>query len=79
MGIASILGGLIDKEQVANDMITNILTKVAEEHNCSHKDFFIMIAPKNADYEFALHLYRITNGQPQRIKTLQLTELINDE
>jgi hypothetical protein len=45
-----LLGGLIDKEQITHDTIQDTLEDIAQDLECSHKDFFIMIQPMDETF-----------------------------
>jgi len=74
--LQGLLSGLVDKESVANDMITNILEKVARESGIKASSFFIMIKAKNNDFDFGLQLWSTESGQPKYVKDLSLKELL---
>ena len=54
----NLLGGLVDKEKITYDTIQSTLEDVAEELNCSFKDFFIMIKPTNDDFDMRFDIFK---------------------
>lgn len=76
--LAGMLGGLIDKEQMIYDTIQTALENVAEELDCTHKDFFVMIRPMNEDYDFKLFICKYDeNGNPMKVREMMLKEILS--
>jgi len=75
----SLLGGLISPEQKAqaiNDIIQGALEDNAEDLGCEFNDLFIMIKPKNKEFEFDLMLYKMEDSVPKPIRKIELKELL---
>ena len=79
MGIEKLLGGLFDKEEATQDIIQNALQNVAQELECSHNDVFIMIKPKNEDFEPRFLIYKTENNSaPKYIRDITIKEILSD-
>lgn len=75
---ASMLGGLLDKEQMIYDTIQSSLETVAEELNCTPKDFFIMIRPSDDEYNFKLFICKYDEqGNPCKVREMLLKEILS--
>lgn len=74
-----ILGNLFDKEQLVKDTIQSTLENVAQELECSHKELFIMIMPKNEDFDFDCYIYKIIDANPKIIRKIPLKEILGDK
>jgi hypothetical protein len=48
----------IDVSSIVRTTIESSLQDIAEELNCSHKELFIKIVPKNENFEPEFHVYR---------------------
>lgn len=77
--LGKLVGGLVDKESIANDMISSILEKVSEENNLSARNFFIAIKAIDNDFNIKLELYSKESGQPRYVKDLSLNQLLKDK
>ena len=75
-----LLGGLIDKEQITRDTIQGALERISEETGKSYKDFFIMIRPKDEEFN---HKYFICGydekGNPSMIREITLKEILQTD
>lgn len=76
---ASLMGGLVDKEQITFNTIQATLENVAEELGCSYKDFFIMIKPTNENFEMKFYIYKMDNGTPKPVREITLKEILSSE
>jgi hypothetical protein len=76
---ASLMGGLVDKEQITFNTIQATLENVAEELGCSYKDFFIMIKPTNENFEMKFYIYKMDGGNPKPIREITLKEILSSE
>lgn len=74
-----ILGNLFDKEQLVKDTIQSTLENVAQELECSYKDLFIMIKPKNEEFDFDCYIYKIIDANPKIIRKIPLKEILGDK
>jgi len=75
--LENLLGGLVDKEKITYDTIQSTLEDVAEELNCSFKDFFIMIKPTNDDYDMRFDIFKYDeNKRPQHIREITLKQIL---
>lgn len=73
--------GLFDKmkENMVRDTMQEKLKSLAKELNCSHEDFFVMIQPKNADFEVRLHVYKLVEGRPKPIRDMSISEILGSD
>jgi len=76
---ASLMGGLVDKEQITFNTIQATLENVAEELGCSYKDFFIMIKPTNENFDMKFYIYKMENGTPKPVREITLKEILSSE
>jgi hypothetical protein len=76
---ASLMGGLVDKEQITFNTIQATLENVAEELGCSYKDFFIMIKPTNENFDMKFYIYKMDNGTPKPVREITLKEILSSE
>ena len=76
---ASLMGGLVDKEQITFNTIQATLENVAEELGCNYKDFFIMIKPTNENFEMKFYIYKMDNGAPKPVREITLKEILSSE
>lgn len=76
--LGSLLGGLIDKEEITHDTIQKTLEKVSKELNCSFKELFIMIKPINETFTMKFYIYKIENGKPDLKREIPLSEVLGD-
>jgi hypothetical protein len=74
-----ILGNLFDKEQLVKDTIQSTLENVAQELECSYKELFIMIMPKNEEFDFDCYIYKIIDSNPKIIRKIPLKEILGDK
>ena len=74
-----ILGNLFDKEQLVKDTIQSTLENVAQELECSYKELFIMIKPKNEEFDFDCYIYKIIDANPKKIRKIPLKEILGDK
>ena len=73
----NLLGGLVDKEKITYDTIQSTLEDVAEELNCSFKDFFRMIKPTNDDVDMRFDIFKYDdNSQPQHVREITLKQIL---
>ena len=70
-----LLGGFLDKEKITHDTIQETLEKIAEELECSHKDFFVMIKPSDETYTMKFYIYKLEPG-PKLIREISLKEVL---
>lgn len=70
--------GLFDKEGMVRDVIEASLENLAGELNCNHSELFLMIKPKNEDFDAIVYLYKIENGIPTPIREVPLKEILGD-
>jgi len=77
--LASMMGGLIDKEKITHDTIQKALEKVATELECTHKELFIMIKPVNETFTMVFYIYRIVEaGPPKFVREIKLVEILGE-
>lgn len=69
--------GLFDTEKMVGGVIETSLENLAEELNCNHNELFLMIKPKNEDFEAIVYLYKIVDGIPQPIREVPLKEILS--
>jgi hypothetical protein len=74
--LQNLLGGLVDKEQITYDTIQSTLEDVAEELNCSYKEFFIMIKPINEDFDMRFDIFKYEEGKPKHIREITLKQIL---
>lgn len=75
-----IFGGLVDKEKITHDTIQTTLENVAEELNCDHSEFFIMIKPINETFTMKFYIYHQTkNNAPRFVREITLKEILGTE
>lgn len=77
--LASLMGGLVDKEQITFNTIQGTLENVAEELGCNYKDFFIMIKPISEDFSMKFYIYKMEQGVPKPIREITLKEILSSE
>lgn len=77
--LEGLLGGLINKEKATYDTIQSTLENVAEELGCSHKEFFIMIAPMDEKFDFILFIYKLGPKGPEKVRELPLKEVVGTD
>jgi hypothetical protein len=78
--LAGMMGGLIDKEQITRDTLTDSLLALAEEYQCEPTDLFIMIKPTNKeDVDFKCWIYKVENGNPTLKREITLKEILDGE
>ena len=76
---SNMMGGLINKEQITHDTIQSTLEDIAEELNCSYNDFFVMIKPKDEDFNMKFYIYYTTaNAAPKFIREISLKEILGE-
>jgi hypothetical protein len=75
----SLLGGLIDTEQITHDTIQKTLQKLATELNCTHKDLFIMIKPVDDTYTMKFWVYKLNEKSPKLVREIPLSEVLGDK
>jgi len=77
-----LMGGLIDKEKITRETITDTLQELKTELECEQTDLFIMIKPFNDEGEFKCYVYQNKekvngNGKvPMLIREITLKEII---
>ena len=76
---SGLLGGLVDKEQITYDTIQGTLEDVAEELDCTHNDFFVMIKPCNETFTMRFYIYRTDSGKPTLVREITLEEILNTD
>jgi hypothetical protein len=76
--LGSVLGGLLNTEQIVRDTIQTTLENVAEELQCSHNELFIMIKPYNADFDMKFYVYKIEQS-PKLIREIALSEILGSD
>jgi hypothetical protein len=76
--LGSLLGGLIDKEQITHDTIQSTLEKLSEELGCTHKDLFIMIKPVDETFTMRFWVYKLEDKAPKLIREIPLSEVLGD-
>lgn len=75
-GLKDLMGGLVDKEQVTKDTITDALEKVAEELNVPFSSLFIMIKPINAEFGFRCDIYKLVDNKPVHVREITVAEIV---
>jgi hypothetical protein len=76
---SSLMGGLVDKEKITHDTIQSTLENIAEEMNCSYKDFFVMIKPIDEDFDMKFYIYYATpTAPPKFIREISLKEILGE-
>jgi hypothetical protein len=76
--LGSVLGGLLNTEQIVRDTIQQTLENVAEELQCSHNELFIMIKPVNAEFDMKFYVYKIEQS-PKLIREITLKEILGGD
>ncbi len=74
----NLLGGLFDSEKIVKDTIQSTLENVAEELNCSHTEFFIMIKPSDEKFNMKFWIYKMVNNAPKLVREISLKEILSD-
>lgn len=74
----SMLGGLINTEQIVRDTIQTALENVAEELQCSHNELFIMIKPVDEEFNMKFYVYKIEQS-PKLIREIALSEILGGD
>ena len=77
--LGSLLGGLVNKEQITHDTIQETLHSISEELNCSEKDFFVMIKPVDSEFNMKFYIYKIEQGVPKIIREITLKEILRED
>jgi hypothetical protein len=75
------LGALFNTEKIVSDTIKTSLEEIAIELGCDYKSFFVMIKPKNEQFEMSFYIYKIV-GQgknPQFVREISLKEILGQE
>ena len=71
---------LLVNEDSIKIQIQSVLEKVAKEINSDHKGLFVMIKPKNENFDFHLALYKVdesTTPQPPKfVRNMKLSEIL---
>lgn len=75
--LAGLMGGLVDKEKLTRDTITDSLIDLSEEYGCEPTDLFIMIKPTNKDVDFKCWVYKLENGAPTLKREITLKEILD--
>ena len=75
---ASLMGGLVDKEQITFNTIQGTLEDLAEELGCNYKDFFIMIKPVDENFAMKFYVYKMEQGVPKPIREITLKEILSE-
>ena len=76
---SSLMGGLVDKEQITFNTIQATLENVAEELGCNYKDFFIMIKPIDEEFIMKFYIYKMDEGVPRPVREITLKEILSSE
>jgi len=76
--LGSMLGGLLNTEQIVRDTIQTALENVAEELQCSHNELFIMIKPVDAEFNMKFYVYKIEQS-PKLIREIALSEILGGD
>ena len=76
---SSLMGGLVDKEQITFNTIQATLENVAEELGCNYKDFFIMIKPIDEEFTMKFYIYKMDEGVPRPVREITLKEILSSE
>jgi len=75
--LGSMMGGLIDKEKITHDTIQSTLEDIAEELECKHTDFFVMIKPINEDFDMKFFIYKLEASKaPALVREISLKEIL---
>ena len=74
--LKEILKSLVDKEQVTHVTIQDALERIADEYECSYKDFFVMIQPMDETYTMKFLIYKLENNVPKFIRNIKLSEIL---
>lgn len=78
--LAGLMGSFVKKEQMTYDTIQETLENVAEELNCTYKDFFIMIRPIDENGNFILYVCKYDEkGNPEKVREITLKEVFSIE
>lgn len=56
--LGSLLGGMINTEEITFNTIQETLISEAEKLNCSHKELFIKIAASDENFSPIFHVFR---------------------
>lgn len=54
--LSSLMGGLVDKEQITKDYITDALSLAAQEFKIARKELMFFIKPINDEFEFKIYI-----------------------
>lgn len=75
------LGALFNTDKIVSDTIQNSLKELAIELKVSEKELFVMIKPKNEEFDFSFYLYKIIAGEvnPKFIREVSLKEILGKE
>lgn len=74
--LGGLMGSLIDTESITRDTIQSALEKIREELNCSHKEFFVMIAPIDEEFNMKFFIFKLEEGKPKRVREISLKEIL---
>lgn len=75
--LGNMLSGLVDTEKLTRDTIQNALEEIAEELQCSHKEFFVMIKPSDEKFNMKFYIYRIYEDKaPAPVREISLKEIL---
>lgn len=71
-----LLGGLIDKEKATFDTIQNALENIAEELQCSHTEFFVIMKPVDKDFSPKFYIYKMEGNK--FIREITIKEILSE-
>lgn len=74
-----LLKGIVDKESLAKDTISDALEKTATELGCSHSELFFTIKPIDEEFSFKIYVYRTVAGTaPKFEREITLKEIFDN-
>ena len=78
--LENLMSGLVDTEKITYDTIQTSLQEIAIELKSDPKNFFVMIKPINAEYNFKFYVYKTeAHGTPKFIREISLKEILGKE
>lgn len=78
--IGNLMNGLIDKEQIVKDYLTDMLENLHTELGGEYKDYFVMIHSKDAEFTPVCHVMKMNeNRVPKLVREITIKEIIGEK
>ncbi len=78
---ANMMGGLVDKEQITKDYITDALALAAKEFNLDRSELIFIIRPIKEDFTFKVYISQCepATGMPKKfLREITISEIVSD-